>query len=167
MPYKTGPKPPLTVEMACANKHRVEHYTEATDKCWNWKGPVNKSSRGTYGNLGIGKGLRYLAHRISYMIHKGDIPDDMLVLHTCDNTLCVNPEHLYLGSDKKNTDDRFIRNRNFGKLVKEDAAEIKRLLDGGEHTQAEIASMFNISQSHVSHISTGREWSQYIPYATT
>lgn len=76
--------------------------------CHLWTGAVNKFG---YGKLSVGGNKWEFAHRISYKLHKGEIPEDMCVLHTCDNPACVNPEHLYLGDYKQNANDRETRNR--------------------------------------------------------
>jgi len=69
------------------------------------------STRGhnNYGQLHIGKFL-VLAHRLSYIIHKGDIPQNKCVLHICDTPLCVNPDHLFLGTQQDNIKDRDMKN---------------------------------------------------------
>jgi len=69
--------------------------------CWNYIGYKNSSG---YGRLRF-NGKKILAPRLSYMSEKGNIPDGMFVLHTCDNPACVNPDHLYLGDAKDNAMD--------------------------------------------------------------
>lgn len=72
-----------------------------TDYCWVWKQVL---TQGGYGCLKI-NGKSYAAHRLSFYIHKGKIPNNVFVCHTCDNKWCVNPDHLWLGTRKDNVQD--------------------------------------------------------------
>ncbi len=82
-----------------------------TETCWLWTGARHGSAKqGSYGNMRLGaKGGT--AHRVSYEIYKGPIPDGMQVCHTCDVRLCVNPEHLFLGSATENMKDCIKKDR--------------------------------------------------------
>jgi hypothetical protein len=95
-----------------------------TDNCWEWQACKNEHG---YGILNIGKrGLgKIRAHRLSFIIHKGEIPESLLVCHRCDNPTCVNPEHLFLGTQKDNTQDMIKKGR--GKGLFEDFGKYSRI----------------------------------------
>lgn len=104
------------------------------------------------------------AHRVSYMLYVGDIPEDRFVCHKCDVTWCVNPEHLFLGTPTDNSQDMVRKGRStFGekhpsnKLTAEQVMEIYRRAHAGE-LQSSIAAAYQISQMTVSHIKTGHTW---------
>lgn len=77
--------------------------------CWEWTGSTTGNNH--YGNMRIpNKGLAYV-HRLSYVMHKGKIPDGYKVLHKCDNSICCNPDHLFLGTQLDNIKDRDQKGR--------------------------------------------------------
>lgn len=129
--------------------------------CWIWMGVNN----GVYGKLKI-KGKAIGAHRASWMLHYGPIPNKLWVLHKCDTPLCVNPDHLFLGTHKDNMKDAVIKKRfpsrtgesnPASKLTEKEVIEIKALLKAGVN-QYVIADMYGIWQSNVHKINAGEIW---------
>lgn len=79
-----------------------------TNDCWWWLAGKDKDG---YGRIKV-RGKTFQAHRFSWCIHNKKIPDGMSVLHQCDNSSCVNPEHLFLGTALDNNRDRDSKGRN-------------------------------------------------------
>src|SRR5689334_12116829 len=82
-----------------------------TETCWEWKGSRSKPMG--YGRITTRNGSVELAHRISWMLFRGDIPTGQYVLHHCDNPPCVNPEHLFLGTYSDNNLDMAHKGRHW------------------------------------------------------
>jgi hypothetical protein len=92
-----------------------------SDKCWPWDGIIQRSGYGILKLGGPKNKFHGQAHRVSYELHYGSIPYGMLVCHKCDVPLCVNPEHLFLGTASDNNKDRArkgrTRNQNTFKTI--------------------------------------------------
>lgn len=121
------------------------------DDCWLWTACKNKDGYGSFG--WGGKGSTVLAHRFAWMlerdlIHAG-VPDGMYVLHSCDTPSCVNPAHLWLGTQKDNVADCTKKGRRaqvrYKKLSQEQREEIKRLYATGLYTLAELGRRYGVS----------------------
>jgi len=132
--------------------------------CWNWTGYINDSGYGEY-RLNY-KLLR--AHRVSYELHYGPIPDGYHVCHHCDNRTCVNPAHLFLGKDIDNVRDMDSKGRRINapqlgeahgmaKLTVEQVQTIRQLAASGV-SYAGLANRFQISDTHVWRIVSRRAW---------
>lgn len=134
--------------------------------CWLW---LNSLTSSGYGKIYY-EGKLWLAHRVSYLIYKGKIPKGNVVMHRCDNKLCVNPEHLLLGTHKDNTHDMMNKGRgnlsgefnSNNKLTKKDVLEIKDLLRCSLFNQGIVANFYNVTSGTISAINTGKIWKDMI-----
>jgi len=141
--------------------------------CWEWFSGLNSHGYGVFYLKGSGKYNHLLAHRYSYSHWFGvEIPKGILVLHKCDNPKCVNPFHLFLGTQAENMRDCYRKGRSklkpypqpgeknpASKLSALKIFEIKTMLAGGI-TQAVIAKKYGVSQANISKIKTGGSWKQ-------
>lgn len=127
-----------------------------TDTCWIWEGNKNKDG---YGRINFNS-KHQLAHRYAYELLVGCIPENKLICHHCDNPPCCNPEHLFLGTDRQNTDDKLLkkRHKNGQKLSITSVKEIKKLLNNGL-TQKKIGEIYGVTRSAISNIAYGQSWS--------
>ena len=128
---------------------------DSTTGCHNWIAYIRPDG---YGDFRIGN-KKELAHRAAWSLLVGDIPEDLWVLHKCDNRKCINPDHLYLGTHQDNMDDVVERGGRKGVCTKESNGlavltqkqvdEIRYKYTRG-YTQAELANEYPTSQSNIS-----------------
>lgn len=133
--------------------------------CWEWTGWCSQHG---YGQMDVvykpGKKTNFSAHRISFILYKGNIPEGLDVLHECDNKKCVNPEHLKVGDDKQNVLDvenhgnKLVGEAIYSSKLSEKDVDTIFLMRKKGALQREIAETFNINQSEVSKILSGKRW---------
>ena len=98
---------PVGIYPRASAPDRFWKYVRKTDTCWLWTG----GTTGGYGSFSIGRHRKQPAHRFSWALHYGPIPDGLWVLHQCDNPPCVRPDHLFLGTVKDNARDMAQKGR--------------------------------------------------------
>ena len=128
--------------------------------CWIWIGGVTGSG---YGAMKI-NGKMVGAHRVSYDLHNADLCGDREILHSCDNPLCVNPDHLSAGTHQDNMADQVAKQRHaigsrnhFSSLDEGKVSKIKEQLRLGREGK-DIAAEFGITPPAVSKIKLGHTW---------
>jgi hypothetical protein len=89
-------------------RNRFESKINKTNSCWLWTAGLRGNNK--YGGFRINKTKVMLAHNVAYELYKGN-RNNLKVLHTCDNPLCVNPNHLFLGTQLDNIKDRDMKQR--------------------------------------------------------
>lgn len=151
---KTGPKP-ISPEVRFF-RHII---TEPSTGCWLWTGQMMKSG---YGQFGIAAHVSDGAHRYSWRIHRGDIPQGMFVRHHCNVKLCVNPNHLYLATPKKNSMDAAKDGLLGRKLDAEKVLQIHALLKEGA-SLADLGRKYGVVPELIGAIRHSRNWIHVIP----
>lgn len=132
---------------------------EPNSGCWLWLGGTNQKN---YGHIWSSELKRHQrAHRMVYQILVGAIPAGKQLLHSCDNPYCVNPDHMFVGSNAENMADRNAKSRQakgetcaLSKLTEDQVKEIRTSLD----MTAAIAEKFNTSRRNVYDIRKRRTW---------
>lgn len=142
--------------------------------CWEWMGALTYQGYGVYGKP------KRLAHRLSWEHYNGPIPDGMFVCHKCDNPPCVNPEHLFLGTQADNMRDMDSKGRRAkpydrhgvknprARLTPDQVAEIRRLYALGRYKPKQkkgvpydskrLSIMFGVARSTIRLVTCGRNW---------
>jgi len=131
--------------------------------CWNWNNSLYKKR---YGQMSV-KGKNYPAHRVSWEVfNEGKIPHGKQINHKCHNSRCINPEHLYVGTQKENMRDMDLAGRrsvragvkcNMAKLNDEVVKIIRAFLDKGSR-HCDLADEFEVSRTCIANIKHKRTW---------
>lgn len=140
------------------SKYEVDENTG----CWVWTASTSGKGYGQIKVPGTRRNIR--AHRLSYELYKGRLPDGMLVCHKCDNMRCVNPEHLFLGTHGDNLQDMADKGRHiYGelnsqhKLTESQVIEIHNMAATGV-SQHKIAAAYGVGQMTICRILRGERW---------
>ena len=133
--------------------------------CWLWTGGIRPNSKGVaYPRHWTDDRKSIGAHRFSFELVHGEIPQGMYVCHKCDTPLCVNPDHLFVGTHHDNMHDMVQKKRSFtgrgenkkglAKLTNQQADEIRKI----NMSQTKIAVLFGVSQPTISRIKLGKSY---------
>lgn len=137
--------------------------TKRVGSCWIWQGAIgNKSSlsKKGYGNLKY-RGRYYRAHRLFYILHFGNFPQNKWVLHRCNTPPCVNPKHLYLGTARDNNIDTVRAGHNgLQKLNPSKVRRIRQLYRKGVRGFGQLctARRFGVSETVIQRIIYRKTW---------
>lgn len=142
-------------------------------ECWNWKLSTRTDGYGTFRfwDKDIKKCRAYAAHRVAYFLAFGDPPPHLQVCHTCDNKICCNPTHYFLGTHKDNAEDRERKGRGKPPKAEESGValftngqvvEIKLRMQDGEKPRA-LAAEFGCNLQTIYDIKRGRTWNSVGP----
>lgn len=128
-------------------------------QCWEWDGYIGARGYGFIKN----NYRTLLAHRVSWELHNGPIPEGMYVCHRCDNPACVNPDHLFIGTAKDNSADRDRKGRannptgsrrSNAKLTEQQVAEIRSSKERG----VDLAKRYGVSPAVICVARKGKTW---------
>lgn len=134
------------------------------DECWEWKAYRNEDGYGKFTDYRSGPTKLYRAHRYSWRLAFGPIPDGLLVLHKCDNPSCCNPKHLFLGTNQTNMDDMkrkgrsLVGEQNPNAKLNWQAVRVIRWAVATGVTQAKLARLYGLSPSNIADIVHDRAW---------
>ena len=150
------PIPSLTPRQLARFSSRIDR--RGSTDCWEWR---RGHGRYKYGYISLAPRGKFLAHRVAYMLRHRSDPGRLLVCHTCDNTRCCNPEHLFLGTCADNLADMRKKGRggvgernSRAKLTPESVREILK----SDEPQRVLARRYGISPPTVSAIRLGKIW---------
>jgi hypothetical protein len=152
-------------------RKRFWRHVKKTESCWTWTAYKNRRAYGEFrvGSMTDGTRRMKLAHRYSWELYNGTIPESLFVLHKCDNPPCVNPEHLFLGTHTDNMRDMIRKGRRAvspsmrgesnpnSKLSAEDVFQIRHSLMFGVKGTV-LSSRYGVSNAHISAIKKHKTW---------
>lgn len=138
-------------------------HVDKTDTCWLWTGCLFSNG---YGRVRIGRNRTVVAHRLSWELTHGPIPNGLCACHRCDVRACVNPSHIFLGTDADNVRDCINKNRRayfrgsthpMAKLMETDVIDIRAARKDGTALSA-LAKKYNVTPQAISLAANGKSW---------
>lgn len=139
---------------------KQKYIQKSKEECWDWN--AYKTNKG-YGQVKY-SGVVIYAHRLAYYLANPNFDQNLQVLHRCDNPSCVNPDHMFLGTNQDNMNDKIKKQRTAnglsigGWLSEEDVIKIRNLYSTGDYKQETLASIFKVDRSQISKIISGHRW---------
>lgn len=178
---RPSPHLPLGGGNGMANrKLTIEDYfwarVQKTDTCWLWTGTIDKGGYGLRYLEGPNGPMHHQAHRVSWELHVGQIPPGILVCHHCDVRNCVRPDHLFLGTNLDNAQDKMRKgrgrwvmpakdNRGEGNAASKLTASLVRQIRSDDRARTsrafrrELAQSIGVSENCIRDVISGRRWS--------
>lgn len=143
-------------------EQRFFKYVKKTKSCWNWIGSLNHAGYGQF----FYNGRPIVSSRYSWIMHHKEIPKGLFVLHKCDNPKCVNPKHLFLGTQIDNIKDCIKKKRSryhkgeektLAKITENDVKEIRNIYNN-PHSASQLGKLYGISKSNILNIVHRKAW---------
>ena len=139
------------------------------NSCWEWEGMIDSYGYGSFSY----KGKTFKSHRLMYEIHYSEALNDLHCLHKCDNRKCVNPNHLFSGTNLDNVKDKVEKERSYtgnqkgenngaSKLTDKQVVEIRNLYKSGKYTTFKLGDMYNVHRSTISYIINNKTYTHLL-----
>lgn len=132
-------------------KERFFEKVRKSENCWIWTAALDHKGYGQFSGFDsvAMKHTMMRAHRVSWVFHNGEIKNGLFVLHKCDVPSCVNPDHLFLGTNQDNIDDAVRKQRRFAKIKISDTKTIRHLYFAERRKPVEIAEFFGVATDRI------------------